>query len=233
MAVALAGLVRGAKTIPAITRDIAAIAEIHPANGALSSLGAFLWFGCATILLFSAMTEKAKSEPDDFRFLMWSAALTIYLWADDFFMIHETVPWFVSSDPVTRKYIAIFILAGLAVATMFYLWAFRRRLLSLKKSYLAVALGCLGLSLAWDQLFDIGGVDLGDWGYLVEDGFKWMGIIAWLVFFTDAGLQMSVSNGQQPLSRSLMFGNGRRDERDDLIVPESVRSANAKVKTEA
>ena len=233
MVVALAGLVRGAETIPAITRDIAAIAEIHPANGALSSLGAFLWFGCATILLFSAMTERAKSKPDDFRFLMWSAALTLYLWADDFFMIHETVPWFVSSDPVTRQYIAALILAGLAVATMSYLWAFRQRLLSLRKSYLAIALGCLGLSLAWDQLFDIAGVELGDWGYLVEDGFKWMGIIAWLVFFTDAGLQLAAEDVRRPLSRTLMFGDGRREERDDLIVHDSVRPANATAKTEA
>ena len=142
------------------------------------------------ILVFTGVLTSRASRANHLPFLLSSACLTLYLWADDFFMLHETLPWFFVSDVEGHKLFEAAILASLAVATVAFLFAFRRTLLSFRPSYLLLALFFLGASLVWDQVSTIANIDIGDWGYLAEDGSKWLGIIAWFVFYTDACLRI-------------------------------------------
>ena len=159
--------------------------------------------------------------------------MTLYLWLDDFFMVHETVPWYLATDLDVRRYVSVSILASAGIFTLFYIYCFRHVLLSLKTSYLAFALGCLGMSFAWDQLFDLGGISLGDWGYLIEDGFKWMGIVAWALFFTDASLRISVHEQRAVNSDGSVFDVTRPEKRMDLIVSKQAFDNKVVEKTDA
>ena len=68
--------------IPAgqFTRDMAAIAEVHPLKGALSNVGILLWTGAAAISLFSGATLWRRGDNGMARFLIASGCLT-FCWA--------------------------------------------------------------------------------------------------------------------------------------------------------
>jgi hypothetical protein len=72
-----------------MTRDIAAIAKIHPLSGFLSNLGILLWCAAASICSFAAMTLRKIKPRDIFWFLLSSAVLSAYLMFDDLFQFHE------------------------------------------------------------------------------------------------------------------------------------------------
>ena len=62
-----------------ITRDVAAIANIHPLAGMLSSLGILLWWSSTSIWLFTAILWSSVDAREKFRFALSSACLSAYL----------------------------------------------------------------------------------------------------------------------------------------------------------
>jgi len=157
------------------TQDATALAKVHPLAGVLSSLGILLWWTSTSIWFFCATLGEPAVTARQRRFCLSSAGLSGYLALDDLFQIHESLaPVYLG---VPEK--GVYALLGLAVAV--YLLVFRAELLNRRGLLLLGALGLLAASVLVDSL-DSWLWRMGHWTYLLEDGFKWMGIVAWAAF---------------------------------------------------
>lgn len=163
-----------------MTRDVAAIANIHPLAGMLSSLGILLWWSSASIWLFTAILWRSVEAKEKFRFALSSACLSAYLALDDLFQIHEMLAPTYLGVPEKAVY------AVLGTAVVIYLWKFRSLLTHKNYSLLFFALFFLSASVAVDAVFEPWLWRLGHWTFLVEDGLKWCGIVNWCAFCVSA-----------------------------------------------
>jgi hypothetical protein len=165
-----------------MTKDVAAIASIHPLSGFLSNLGILLWCSTASICFFSAMTIRNVMPRDSFRFLLSSALLSTYLLLDDFFQFHEAlaIKYLGLSETIIFAVLAIFISA--------YLVSFRRTILQTNFCFLLLALSFLAASVALDMISEQGWL-IGEWEYFLEDGAKWLGIASWSSYYVHTSYQ--------------------------------------------
>ena len=159
-----------------MTRDVAAIAHIHPLFGALSSLGILLWSSAAAIWFFSASVHRAVGSFASVRFCVVSGTLSAYFALDDLFQFHE----YLAPTYFGLPEAAVYLLLAMAVAC--YLWAFRSQLLRTDAILLLLSLCFLGGSVSIDAVLEQWLWRLEDWTYLIEDGLKWLGILGWLGF---------------------------------------------------
>lgn len=159
-----------------MTRDVAAIAHIHPLLGALSSVGILLWCSAASIWFFSASIHRKLRDFGAARFCVASGALSAYFAFDDLFQFHEYLAPTYLGLPEPGVYVL------LAVVMAAYLWIFRRQWPRADAILLLLALCFLGGSVSIDVLLDRWLWRLDDWKYLIEDGLKWFGILSWLGF---------------------------------------------------
>lgn len=173
VAAVAAGILKSPAYIPRLTQDVFTTGGFSSMTGALSNGGAFLWFGTGAILVFAALLLKALGQRHDARFLAIGGALTLYLWFDDFFMFHEALAkrWFGLDED--------FVYASLALAGAAYLGACRLQIYRTAYAWLLLALACLGLSVASDVALQLVGLHPTGWWYVLEDGFKWCGIVLW------------------------------------------------------
>jgi len=179
-------------SIPAMTRDVTAIANIHPLSGILSSLGILLWCAAASICGFAAMTLRNVNPRDTFWFLLSSALLSAYLLFDDFFLFHEDL----ASRYLGLNEKIVFAALGIAVAT--YLIVFRQVILRTNFGVLLLALGFLTTSVVIDSILERWMSRLGDWEYFLEDGAKWLGIAGWCSYYVDTSHQLLCSTFGRP-----------------------------------
>lgn len=165
-AIALSGLF-GLMEVNQLTRDVAAIADIHPLSGLLSNLGILLWCASAAICLFArSVRRQGVDGREGARFLLASALLSLYLMFDDLLCIHETL----APDYLGLPEKLVFAVLGVALAA--YLVVFRRMILRTNYLFLVLALGLFALSVGIDSL-------LATPKYILEDGLKWLGIASW------------------------------------------------------
>jgi hypothetical protein len=169
-----AASVIGGINIPDMTRDVAAIAGLPPLTGILSNLGILAWWSSASIWLFMAALQGARGQQAQRRFALASGLLSAYLGLDDMFQLHESV--FPILFHVPEK--AVYGLLVLAMAT--YLLRCWPQIRS-KWPLLCAALLCLAASVLAD-LLEQWLWRIGHWSYFVEDGLKWLGIVAWGTF---------------------------------------------------
>ena len=157
--------------ISTMTRDMAAIANVHPLTGAVSNVGILMWCAAAAICFFSASLLREQGARREARFLVWSGLLTTALLVDDFFMLHEylaPVHFHLNEKAVHASYFG---------ATALYLVLQRRQILDGSFHLLAAALALFAASV----LVDV--ADIHGWGVLAEDGFKLLGIASWLGYY--------------------------------------------------
>ena len=171
--VAAASVVKGIP-VSDMTRDVGAIAGLPPLAGVLSNLGILAWWSSASVWLFVAALYRARGAQAEARFATASGLLSAYLGLDDMFQLHESV--FPTLLHVPEK--AVYLLLALSVAA--YLWRWRAQIRS-HGPLLFASLGCLAASVLADQL-EQSMWPIGHWSYFVEDGFKWLGIVAWGAF---------------------------------------------------
>ncbi len=166
------GLLRGGQVIPQLTRDMAAVAGVHPLTSVVSNLGCFIWFGAGIVALFSWQTSRVRMVAGDAQLLLAGAIISLLYAFDDFFMFHESLATALLGISETA------VLVALAVATVVYavssLWVRPWQ----QQLWLVLALGFLGTSVVIDTATQWAGVSA-DWAYLAEDGAKWMGIVLW------------------------------------------------------
>ena len=162
---------------PLMTRDVSAIAGINPLYGFASSLGILLWGMVASVCGFTALVLKDIASAQVTRFLFASSALSVYLLLDDLFLIHESL---------AQTYLGVdenmvYIMLGLAVCI--YLLAFNKLILASHYGMLLIAFIFLGSSVVVDTLLQPWARQLGDWSFFIEDGAKWVGIVAWGMYY--------------------------------------------------
>lgn len=162
--------------LPDMTRDVAAIAGIHPLSGILSSMSILFWWTSGTIWLFAAFLRRVCLGTPGVGLMVYSGLLSTYLGLDDLFQFHEYLaPTYLKvSEPV--------VYCLLAFAVVFYLYRYRRPLQRPDGVLLLVALALLSSSVVVDVALKPWLWRLKDWSFLVEDGLKWLGLCFWTAF---------------------------------------------------
>ena len=173
--------------ISVLTRDSLAIADGKFYFGFLSNIGILIWTAASSICMFTfLLLSNAQQLAGSRSFFLYSSLLTLFLLLDDLFMMHEKVfPLYLNvNEKIILALYPIFISSFLL---------FQRKLI-LNSPYLVLlsALGFLGLSMVFDILFP----NQTPAGYLLEDGFKFTGMIGWFYYF----LQVSFSTLKNNLS---------------------------------
>jgi len=154
-------------SVSSLTRDMAAIAHVHPLIGVVSNVGILLWCATAAICLFGRSLLRERGMYAEASFLLWAGLLTAVLLVDDLFMIHEYIA------PVHFRVNEKVVLAAHACMAGAYLWSQRRLILASNYQLLAAAMALFAASI----LVDI--TNAHGWWSLGEDAFKVLGIASW------------------------------------------------------
>ena len=154
-------------------RDVATLTNVPPYTGLFSSLGILMWTAAATLCLFLAACRSGVGQTPR-AFWTYAGILTAALLADDLFLLHEVVFPYHLGVPEPLVYVAYGVLA------VGFLVAFRRVILRTEFVLLALALAWFAASLTVDRW---GHLWLPRGFFLVEDGFKLLGIASWLLYF--------------------------------------------------
>ena len=173
---------RVAADIPvgALTRDRVQLLGGPFYAGLYSTLGLLMWAATAAVCLFAASMlrggggggGRARREPRNM--FAGAAAVTLLLLADDMLLVHEIV---------FPRYLGVrdeVMLALLGSAALAFLFRYRRLIVERRCGYMAATMAFFAASLAFDAI-----VPDGAFGgqYLIEDGFKMLGIAAWSSFW--------------------------------------------------
>jgi hypothetical protein len=166
-------------------RDPFAVVNTGPWLGLFSNIGIFIWWMTGVISVFTGLLLRlAPGQGTRSAFLLSWGALTGFLALDDFFMIHEwVVPTYL---PLSDD----FMFGVYFVVTLFLLVIFRDEIMASPFPIFFFALTCFALSIIIDLIGPFRPVDWGlparlVWNleYVVEDGLKLVGIVAWLHYF--------------------------------------------------
>ena len=156
--------------VSSLTRDMAAIAKVHPFTGLVSNVGILLWCSTAAICLFSSNLLRRRGAHQAAGFLLWAGLMSAGLLVDDFLMLHESLA------PVHLGLNEKVVLASYACITAAYLLRHRRLILEGDYWLLAAAMVLFGGSMLLDLANGSG------WWRLAEDGFKLLGISSWFAY---------------------------------------------------
>ncbi len=156
-----------------LTRDPARTLRAPFYIGLLSHIGVLLWCSSAAICLFSfALLRKDINDRELQSFFLFAGLITSVLLLDDLFQFHEHV--FPIYLHIPEKVIYI----GYGTMTLLYIIRFKQMILKTEPLLLLFAFGFFGLSIVIDAIIILPLHDL------FEDGFKLLGIVSWLTYFT-------------------------------------------------
>ena len=157
--------------------DIAAISEVSPFYGVISTVGILFWCASAAICFFSSLLIRREKLSLNFVwFFLISGIFTMILMLDDLFMLHEhIIPKFLRIPQRA-------ILAGYPILAVLYLIRFRATIVQTYYEILLLAFGFLAISVVLDVIPNF----LADWRPLFEDGAKLLGIVSWFVYLSSA-----------------------------------------------
>lgn len=180
-------------TLSYLTRDVVALGDLPFFAGLTSQIGGMLWSATLAVCVFTLfLLHRQKENVSAKRFLFQAAILTSILLLDDIFLVHEDIgPDYLN---ISEKKIVI---TYLLITLVFLFWN-RSEILSSDYLILGMALGMFAMSIFLDA------ADLDNYeNYSVifseqvqiflEDGFKFVGIATWLVYFTQYGYQKIVA----------------------------------------
>lgn len=179
-----------------MTRDVTAIANMHPLSGILSNLGVLLWCVSASICGFSAIALRNNVPRDTFLFLLYSSLLSAYLMFDDLFLFHEDLAFRYLG--LSEKYVFV----ALGILVFAYLIVLRQTILRTDISGLLFALGFFAASIAVDVIFEPWLVRLDHWSFLLEDGIKWLGIANWCSYYIQTSYRF-LAGAVKPLNNTM------------------------------
>ncbi|WP_347158137.1 hypothetical protein [Pontibacter chitinilyticus] len=116
---------------------------------------------------------KAQSIKKNFFFILCAGLLSALLLFDDFFLLHEA---FIPRYLGIKEHV---VLAAYPILILSFLGYFRTTILSSSYLVLLSSLGFLGLSI----LVDVVAPYENELEYLIEEGFKFLGIAGWCYYF--------------------------------------------------
>lgn len=152
-------------------------AEVEFYIGFLSNIGIMFWCFTVSILMISSKIASDLGRPSTLcQFLFFSGLLTLFMLVDDLFLLHDVIiPYYLE---ISEKFFYLFY--GSSVLALLYFY----RAVILKTDFVLflLAFAFMASSVITDVLLTLG-ITISDI-YLFEDGFKFMGIISWFVYFT-------------------------------------------------
>lgn len=165
-----------------ILRDPSSVTQGPLHAGFMSLVGVLFWTAGAAVCWFAgALLLGTPGDRGVGCMLLSVAALTTLLGLDDLFLLHETIfPWYLGMPEKVA-------LGSYGLATVAILFFFRNQILDLGAAGLVWALALFGLSLGVDLLQHSLQPFLGQGRILLEDGAKFLGIVAWNGYFAHAG----------------------------------------------
>ena len=152
-----------------VIRDLAQPCGYPIGVGMISNIGILLWGAAASICLFTAFIESIKRESS--KLLLLGGGFSGLLCIDDFFLLHDR---YIGPDFLNLTYLAISILI---------LVRFKKLLKKIGLFNLVISILFLGLSIFFDgviqQIFN----QSYELTQLIEEWFKFLGIVCWLNFW--------------------------------------------------
>ena len=175
------GVVSWQTNIPIMdfTRDPISIIDAPVYIGIVSNIGILFWAAGAAVCFFSAaIVNGVRYQSAAFYFLLFGGAITTILLFDDFFLLHERIfpEYLNTSESQTFLLYLLIILA--------YLVSYRQKILETDFLLLGLSLVSFAFSAVTDEIF----VDHFRGKFLVEDGFKLLGILTWGTYFARVGI---------------------------------------------
>jgi hypothetical protein len=160
-----------------LSRDPIQVLNGKPYIGLISNTGILFWCASAAILLFSSKISSLQKRPEKQTFfLFFSGLLTILMLIDDLFLMHDVI----FPDYLKINEIVFYLFYGSSVIAIFLYY--QKIILNTDYILLILSFLLLGLSVITDevQVFGIKVIH----PYIVEDSFKFLGIIAWFAYFS-------------------------------------------------
>jgi hypothetical protein len=161
--------------------------------GALSSLGILGWAATGTICLATYFILVSNRDKKTRNFFLFSGLFTLFLLFDDLFMMHAVV---------FPKYLNInekVLLAIYPTLSAFMLINYRGRIAGSSYIRLFMAFGFLGLSNVVEVVYpNVNGLNR-----IFEDGFKFLGIVAWAIYFFDTAFTVFNYEFRRPVNRMI------------------------------
>ncbi len=155
-----------------VVRDLAQTCGYPIGVGMISNIGILLWGAAASICLFTTLSGKINSDIS--KLLLLGGAFSGLLCVDDFFLLHDR---YIGPDFLNLTYLAISILI---------LVRFKKILKKIGLFNLVISILFLGLSIFFDgviqQIFN----QSYELTQLIEEWFKFLGIVCWLNFWCKA-----------------------------------------------
>lgn len=162
-------------------RDITTTLHVLPYVGLVSQWGNMLWAILLGICFYNFYILKAiENHVILKKFYFWSFVIVLMLTLDDIYLFHEEVAYLIFKIP--QKYVYGFYI----VVVFLYLLRFYKYILKTKYLFFVVALISFALSVMFDYGRDI--FHLSTNFIVLEDGFKLLGILSWIIYFTETGI---------------------------------------------
>ena len=169
-----------------VLRDLAQSCDAPLGKGFLSSVGYLLWMAAAAIALFAASTRQIQGSVVNRQFAFCGGGFSLWLCLDDMFLVHD-------------RYLGeAFLYVTYAVFTGLLLFRFRGPLRRFGGDSFLLAVVLLGASVLTDALQGLW-PDSYETVQIVEEGFKFLGIAAWLSFWCH---YVSASSKPVPLEQT-------------------------------
>ena len=154
-----------------VLRDLAQSCKAPLGQGFLSSVGYLLWMAAAAIALFAAATRQIQGPAAYRQFAYCGGGFSLWLCLDDMFLVHD-------------RYLGeVFLYITYAFFTGLLLFKFRAPLKRFAGDSFLLSVLLLGASVLTDALQE----GVFPFSYetvqVVEEGFKFLGIAAWLAFW--------------------------------------------------
>lgn len=168
-----------------LSRDPAQTEDFPIYIGLISNLGALMWCASGTVSLFTwGVLRRDPARTEHSSFARYLGCMTLFLLADDFWLLHEVVfPTYIGGPQD--------LLMGLYPVLIVWLFYRYRALLVAETQYvlLLVGIGLLGLSMVIDVVPSPVGTD-------IEDAVKVLGIATYTYycFLTMGQLASSASS---------------------------------------
>ncbi len=175
-------------------------------TGALSNLGILVWTAGVVFAACGAWVARRTGRDAAAKFLAVGAAVTLLLVLDDVFALHSGL--LKRTLGVSKSLAQLVVILPAVVWLVAFLPDIRRTR--------SVLLGAALTSLAGSVLVDVGiGGFTGDTKLLVEDGMKFLGILAWTQYFAITSKDIAASAIGEAVGR----GEQSEPEPPAIVVP--------------
>lgn len=167
-----------------LTGDPASILNSPSYIGLLSNMGIVLWSFTCAICFFSSVVQNKFKRSEESSFFVFFGFLTFILLIDDLFMVHD------------RIFPGYFKIGGELLYLVYFIYTifiFIRfgKFIILRTEYLVLLIACVffSLSILFDLFMNQSHSSI---NYLIEDGFKFLGIFTFFIFFSRTGYYLIV-----------------------------------------